>query len=61
MKNKIKQLAKEQKVKAADLIEELSPLVKEYFEGSVNSDGDKILYNLYNGQKFVIKVEEVFD
>ncbi len=57
MKNKIKQLAKEQKVKAADLIEELSPLVKDYFEGSVNSDDDRILYNLYNGHNFVIKVD----
>lgn len=59
MKNRINQLVKEDKVKVEDLIFELTPIFKDCFEGTVSADGRQILYSLYNGQKFLIKIQEI--
>lgn len=46
-------------VTAKDLLEEIKPLLKDYFVGEISSADDGITYRLPNGQSFLIKVEEV--
>ena len=46
-------------IQNVELIEEILPLVKEYFIGDVSFDGQSILYRLPNGQKFKIIAEAV--
>lgn len=49
----------EAKISAANLIEEIKPLLDEVFFGDLSSDGDTIVYTLPNGQKFGISAKEI--
>lgn len=44
---------------ASDLIEELAPLLSDYFEGNFEQANDKIIMSFYNGQKFELTISEV--
>ena len=44
---------------ASDIIEELLPLLSDYFEGKFLKTKDKILMSFYNGQKFELTITEV--
>ncbi|MDE7167946.1 MAG: hypothetical protein K2O28_03755 [Clostridia bacterium] len=44
---------------AQSLLEELAPLIKSYFVGEPNFDGNSIDITFLNGQKFKIYAEEV--
>lgn len=44
---------------ASDLIEELAPLLSDYFEGNFERVNDKITMSFYNGQKFELTVSEI--
>lgn len=46
-------------VTANSLLEEIKPLFSDYFKGKINSDGDGIIYELPNGQRFLITAKEV--
>lgn len=43
---------------ASNLIEELIPLLSDYFEGDFSNSDDKIMMSFYNGQKFVLTISE---
>lgn len=52
------QLAKNEKpVKAEAILEEIYPLMEEYFLGVMNFDGHYISYTLPNGQRIIISAE----
>lgn len=46
--------ANEPPVKAEELMEEIFPLLQDYFIGEISLDGDGIVYKLPNGQIFRI-------
>ncbi len=46
---------KEPPVTANELLEEIVPLLREYFEGDISLTICGIAYSLPNGQKFIIK------
>ncbi len=64
MKNSIKRFTEEELIKneqpitAKDLLEEIKPLLEDYFIGDISFDGKVIVYTLPNGQKFILKAEE---
>ncbi len=64
MKNSIKRFTEEELIKheqpvtAKDLLEEIKPLLEDYFIGDISFDGKGIVYTLPNGQKFILKAEE---
>lgn len=49
----------EEPITANDLLEEIKPLLKDYFAGEIFLIDNSILYKLPNGQNFLIKAEEV--
>ncbi len=54
MKN---ELMNEPNVSANSLLEEMLPLLHDYFIGELGIDGKGITYCMPNGQKFVISAE----
>lgn len=46
-------------ITANGLLEEIKPLLEDYFVGETSSADGGILYRLPNGQSFLIKAEEV--
>ncbi len=64
MKNEEKKLndelaENEPPVTANSLLAEIEPLLKDYFVGEVSLSDGGITYCLPNGQKFLIKAEEI--
>ncbi len=70
MKNKTEKLSLEKKaaIKAAEneaqfnaqsILEELTPLIKDYFIAETESNGKEINISFLNGQKFRICAEEI--
>jgi len=49
---------KEPPVAANELLEEIAPLLSDYFEGDISLTIFGIAYSLPNGQKFILKAEE---
>ncbi|MDE7215084.1 MAG: hypothetical protein K2N68_04545 [Clostridia bacterium] len=49
---------KEPPVAAKDLLEEIMPLLSDYFEGYIKLENYGIAYGMPNGQKFIFKAEE---
>ncbi len=57
-KENFEEVAKgEQPITASELLEEIEPLLDDYFIGKISFDGRGITYILPNGQKFLIKAE----
>ncbi len=52
-------LKNEPPVKSGELLEEIKPLLEEYFIGKVCVDGEGIVYTLPNGQKFILNVKAI--
>ncbi len=50
---------KEPKITAFSLLEEILPLLKEYFIGEIESGDNCLIYSLPNGQKFRIAAEQI--
>ena len=44
---------------ASDIIEELAPLLSDYFEGDFIKTKDNIIMLFHNGQKFELSVSEI--
>ncbi len=65
MKNERKTFTEEELAKneppvtGNDLLEEIRPLLDDYFIGEIFFDGNTVTYRLPNGQKFRIKAETV--
>ncbi len=61
MKNEkeiFEEVAKNEKpITAGELLEEITPLLDDYFIGKILFDGQNVFYTLPNGQKFAIKAE----
>ena len=55
----LKAAREEKPFPASDIIEELAPLLSNYFEGNFIQTKDKIIMSFYNGQKFELTVSEV--
>lgn len=53
------QMKKEPPVKAGGLLAEIEPLLRDYFIGEIVLNDSGILYRLPNGQRFLLKAEEV--
>ena len=49
---------KEPPVAAKNLLEEIYPLLGDYFEGDISMESRGIFYSMPNGQKFILKFEE---
>lgn len=47
------------RVNASDLLLDLKVLLKEYYIATFTSDGNALLINFNNGQKFKLNVEEL--
>ena len=59
MKNFEKELIKnEPPVKAENLLEEIKPLLNDYFVGDKSFNGNNLSYLLPNGQKFILTVKQ---
>ncbi|MGN0812592.1 MAG: hypothetical protein ACI4MQ_03680 [Candidatus Coproplasma sp.] len=56
--NHKKQLANEQKIEREQLLQEIEPLVKEYFICNVALTEEGLQLNFSNGQSFVLIVKE---
>ena len=52
-------LKEEPPIEAESLLQELAPLLDEYFIGNISLDGRAIFYRMPNGQKFKITAREV--
>lgn len=50
---------KEGKVDGKDILEEITPLLYDYFVGGIKFDGEHILFYLKNSQKFEISIREI--
>ncbi len=55
MKNEMAK--KEPPVAAKDLLEEIYPLLGDYFEGNIKMDSRDIFYSMPNEQKFIISAK----
>lgn len=44
---------------ASDILEEIAPLLSDYFEGNFVRTQDKIVMSFYNGQKFDLTISEI--
>lgn len=54
------QIAKNEKpIAAEELLEEIFPLLEDYFLGTISFDKNVITYNLPNGQNIIIRAEAV--
>ncbi len=49
----------EEPFSASDLIEEIAPLLADYFEGDFLQREGKIVMSFYNGQKFRLAISKV--
>ncbi len=49
----------ETEISAADLVNEIMPLMKDVFEGRLYASGNTISYGLPNGQMFSVTVNEI--
>jgi len=49
----------ESKISATNLIEEIEPILDDYFHGCIKRSGEGLIYQLPNGQKFVITAVEI--
>ena len=49
---------KEPPIRAGDLLLEILPLMEEYFVGAVTFDRNRILYEMPNGQKFLLTAQQ---
>lgn len=56
--NENEYLLNERKITAEELVDEIYPYFKEFYEGEVVKRGDKIIINLPNGQIFYINIAE---
>jgi len=52
-------LKNEKPVEAGELLEEIKPLLEDYFIGDVSCNGEGIVYTLPNGQKFILSAKAV--
>ncbi len=64
MKNELQTLTeelvkKEPPITATELLEEMKPLLDDYFIGEIGFHGNAITYRLPNGQTFCIKAEAI--
>ncbi len=64
MKNKgyiaaVKAAKNEGQIKVSELIEEIKPVLKDYFVGYITGGHNAIVYKAPNGQTFVISVRQV--
>lgn len=50
--------AEKEKIAVSDLIDEVKILLPDYFECEITSDSISIMFNFYNGQKFILKAVE---
>ena len=48
---------KEPPVAVKDLLEEIYPLLGDYFEGDISMESRGIFYSMPNGQKFIISAK----
>ena len=55
MKNEMAK--KESLVEAKDVLEEIYPLLDDYFEGNISMENRDIFYSMPNGQKFIISAK----
>ncbi len=55
MKNEMAK--KEPLVAAKDVLEEIYPLLGDYFEGNIKMENRGIFYSMPNGQKFIISAK----
>ena len=51
--------AAEKQFNSRSLLEEIEPLLKEYFIGGFKLDGEAIIVDFKNGQKFRLTAEEI--
>lgn len=49
----------EESFSASDLLEELAPILPDYFEGNFMQLKDRLIMLFYNGQKFALSISEV--
>ena len=49
----------EERVSAESLLQEIEPLIREYFIGEVILENNEIKINLLNGQKFKMTLNEI--
>ena len=54
MKNYLAELKNEKTISGKQLLEELLPLLKDYFVGEICLDGQSIIYLMPNGTKFIL-------
>ena len=47
------------KIEKQELLLDLKVLIKEYYCGTFTNDGQSLLLNFFNGQKFALKCEEI--
>ena len=47
------------KIDKQDLLIDLKVLIKEFYCGTFTNDGQSLLLELFNGQKFALKIEEI--
>lgn len=55
----LKAACEEKPFPASDLLEEIAPLLTDYFEGNVIQKKDKIILSFCNGQKFELTISEI--
>ncbi len=49
----------ESKISATNLIEEIEPILGDYFHGRIERSGEWLIYRLPNGQEFKITATEI--
>ncbi|MDE6474743.1 MAG: hypothetical protein K2L70_06555 [Clostridia bacterium] len=47
------------KIEKQDLLLDLKVLIKEFYCGTFTNDGQSLLLNFFNGQKFALNIEEI--
>ncbi|MDE6361492.1 MAG: hypothetical protein K2L53_00780 [Clostridia bacterium] len=57
--NSIKDSDTATKIAKQDLLLDLKVLIKEFYFGTFTNDGQSLLLNFFNGQKFALKIEEI--
>lgn len=57
--NTIKDSDTATKIEKQDLLLDLKVLIKEFYFGTFTNDGQSLLLNFFNGQKFALKIEEI--
>ncbi|MGN1373275.1 MAG: hypothetical protein ACI4VK_04430 [Candidatus Coproplasma sp.] len=54
-----RQLSSEQKIEEEQLLQEIEPLIKDYFVCNVEPTQEGLRLNFANGQSFVIQIKEI--